>query len=575
MEANKRSLGEILSSDIRLVAPLFQRPYVWDRENNWEHLWSAMNELFERRLGDREIRPYFLGAVVLDKLRGATGTVTSREIIDGQQRMITLQVLMQVAKEELQELGQGNAVALLDRVTMNILGGDTDDRFKVWPTNIDRDQYRDVMMGNPAIGRIQEIAEFYRPAFMKWLDPDSDGMEQRAKIFAASVTSDLVFVVIDLDLDDDGQLIFETLNSLGTPLLPSDLVKNLLFREAIQGNNDTDNLYERYWKPFEEDNDYWRGKVKIGRRERNRIDVFLQHYLTYRLATEPNVAHLFRDYRDAYRDGKLGDVESALSDFAELSQLYEEFDEAESGASGSLRHVLHVLDISVLNPLILGINHKAASSDDRDELLRILESYVVRRFLCGKTTKNYNRMAVDLINTMEKRGWVPILLQAVLQASDARTAIWPDDDAVLKHTLEKPAYGNIRRAGIGYVLGRVEADLRDGSTEVPWNTRTPLTLEHIMPQKWEDHWPLSDPGDMETEMAREDALHRMGNLTVLTRKLNSEVSHSPWVTKRAHFNEHSVLLINNALASLEDWDEKSIEKRGTYLSQKFCDIWPR
>lgn len=554
---------------------MFQRPYVWDKENNWEPLWSAITELFDRRLSGKEVRPYFLGALVLDNLRGATGTVTSREIIDGQQRMTTLQVLMQVAKEELQELGQDNSVALLDRVTRNILGGETDDRFKVWPTNVDRDQYRNVMMGQPATGKIQQIADFFRPAFMKWLDPDSEGMAQRATVFAACVTSDLVFVVIDLDLDDDGQLIFETLNSLGTPLLPSDLVKNLLFREAIQGDNDTDNLYERYWRPFEENNDYWRGKVKIGRRVRNRIDVFLQHYLTYRLKSEPNVAHLFRDYRDAYRDGEFGSVEDSLADFSVLAGLYEEFDEAESDAAGSLRHVLNVLDLSVLNPLILGIYHMAASDDDRDQMLGYLESFVVRRMLCGKTTKNYNRMAVDLINTMEKRGWIPLLMQAVLQISEAPTTVWPDDNAVLKHILEKPAYGNIRKAGIGYVLGRVEADMRDGSSEVPWNPRSPLTLEHIMPQKWKAHWPLSDPDDVEAEWEREETLHQMGNITVLTRKLNSEVSNSSWNEKRTHFNDNSVLLINSALIKQEEWNEEKIQERGKYLAERFCEIWPR
>ena len=50
MNANKRSLGQIFDPSIRLVVPLFQRPYVWEQEKNWEPLWESIREVAERRL---------------------------------------------------------------------------------------------------------------------------------------------------------------------------------------------------------------------------------------------------------------------------------------------------------------------------------------------------------------------------------------------------------------------------------------------------------------------------------------------------------------------------------------------
>ena len=83
MNAHKRSLGQIFDPSIRLVVPLFQRPYVWRQERNWEPLWESIQEVAELRLNEKT-RTHFLGAVVLDQLKTRTGDIDSRQIIDGQ-----------------------------------------------------------------------------------------------------------------------------------------------------------------------------------------------------------------------------------------------------------------------------------------------------------------------------------------------------------------------------------------------------------------------------------------------------------------------------------------------------------
>ena len=94
MDAHKETLSKILSLPTRLVAPLFQRPYVWNKVDNWEPLWEAFVEVLDRRMNQSKSRPYFMGAIVLDKVKGNIGSVPSREIIDGQQRMTTLQIML-------------------------------------------------------------------------------------------------------------------------------------------------------------------------------------------------------------------------------------------------------------------------------------------------------------------------------------------------------------------------------------------------------------------------------------------------------------------------------------------------
>jgi uncharacterized protein with ParB-like and HNH nuclease domain len=575
MQATKKNLSELLSQDVRLIAPLFQRPYVWDQDENWEPLWYSISEQVQARLDGEQPRPYFLGALVTSQLPTPFGDVTSREIIDGQQRMTTFQILFRVARTEFERRGFDFQASQMLKLSKNEVEHESDSQFKVWPTNSDRDQFRRVMLGDNQKSHMQKAAEYFKEELMEYLGDEESEAKRRAEAFVQSIKQDLVFVAIDLDGEDDGQLIFETLNSLGTPLLPSDLVKNLLFREAADQRLDTEGLFEKYWRPFEDDKGYWRGETKVGRRKRERIDVYLQHYATYRLRSELSVTHQFREYRDAFKKGVLGNAEDALQEFARFADLYREFDEAKEGDAGSLRHVLWVLDLSVLNPLILGIYERAQNEVERDSMLRILESYTIRRFLIGSSTKNYNKLALDTAKSLDATSWTAESLRSVLRAHESKTSVWPTDEDIVSRLVQSRLYGNIRRGGLQYVLGRVESLLRTSKQEDEFDARRSLTIEHVMPQKWKRNWPLDDPSDRDARWRRDEAIDRVGNLTILTQALNSAASNSCWDQKRKIIDKESVLRINKLLVQCDCWNERAIEERSNWIAGQVCRIWPR
>ena len=68
-----------------------------------------------------------------------------------------------------------------------------------------------------------------------------------------------------------------------------------------------------------------------------------------------------------------------------------------------------------------------------------------------------------------------------------------------------------------------------------------LTIEHVMPQEWRATWPVDPPDDLAKDGERDRHLHRLGNLTLVTERLNPALSNSPWATKRPELNKHSVL----------------------------------
>ena len=133
-----------------------------------------------------------------------------------------------------------------------------DDRLKVWPTNVDQDHFRRVVE-SPSPATVLELTGsrsrrqcgtpiadaylFFHRQIADWLGPDGDGLEARVEALFQPLFSYVRFATIDLDKDDDAQVIFETLNARGRPLLPSDLVKNYLFLQASRAGLDLDNLY--------------------------------------------------------------------------------------------------------------------------------------------------------------------------------------------------------------------------------------------------------------------------------------------------------------------------------------------
>jgi len=105
----------------RLVVPLFQRPYVWNEENQWKPLWSDVVRLAERilRQPDSKHHPHFLGAVVLQQVQKPTGLMQERTIIDGQQRLTTLQLLLHALGAELQSVKSSQPAARIEPLVTN------------------------------------------------------------------------------------------------------------------------------------------------------------------------------------------------------------------------------------------------------------------------------------------------------------------------------------------------------------------------------------------------------------------------------------------------------------------------
>ena len=117
------------------------------------------------------------------------------------------------------------------------------------------------------------------------------------------------------------------------------------------------------------------------------------------------------------------------------------------------------------------------------------------------------------------------------------------------------------------ILEAIEARMHSPKTEkVFFGER--LTIEHLMPEEWQKHWPLGDVDYLD----RETVLHTFGNLTLLTKSLNPSISNGPWEKKRESILHNRALNLNRTLPKL--WDENQIKERTDTLFEYACRIWP-
>jgi len=161
-----------------------------------------------------------------------------------------------------------------------------------------------------------------------------------------------------------------------------------------------------------------------------------------------------------------------------------------------------------------------------------------------------------------------------LAGETALASRWPTDDEVKVAVKNSPLYLTMTRARLRMIFEAIEDHLRTEKTE-PGFSRSKLTIEHLMPQGWTDEvWPLPDRPSAEERRA--ELIHTMGNLTLVTGKLNPSLSNGSWQNKRSGLSSHSVLRLNHELLDrYSEWDEDSIDERSAELGDVVTAIWPR
>ena len=604
MKVNVLTLQHLIEKNIQYRIPLYQRPYVWNEDEQWQYLWEDILRTAEALIAKKSATDHFMGPTVHEIVTVPPGKQPVRLVIDGQQRLTTLQLITKACQNIAGRYGFSQYEDAFSRMAFNDhpLNESQDDGFKVLPTNADRETFRLLMeaqtpeevlssMGlkKNAVSTGKAISDAYIYFYRKihdWICED-DEPENRLSVLHGVISGKLVMVVIELGTEDDAQMIFETMNARGVPLLAADLVKNSILNELDRAGANLENVYRKYWKNFDEDTEFWRKEVGRGHARKPRLELLIQHAISLISEQEVTPSDLYLSYKKYVESPDAMPAMDRLKRFKSIGLIYRRLIEGVADFRfETFLYRLDAMDTGTAYPFLISlIESHQGETELHNEVVKRVESFLVRRMICRLNTRGYNRLFLDLVPlTRLSADKLVTTVERRLLENKGDNERWPDDEEFYSAWMKLHFYSRLTRARVRMILEALEEAERPEKVEDQSCPRN-LTIEHLLPQDWEEHWPIPEgAGRAEALIRRENLIHSIGNLTLLSEKLNAAQKNYPWQDfdnnagrrisgKRSELERQTVLFLNKELASLNDWDEDGIEQRSAELFGVAERIW--
>ncbi len=557
MRANETNLLRFLEPRNQFFIPIFQRRYSWEK-HHCEQLWDDVLRIGQ----NNEILSYFLGSIVYMRSGDAPiGTVSKFLVIDGQQRLTTLSLLIlalgkTIHKHQI-EIGitqdQLSNFYLFNNMT------DSELRYKLLLTLPDKDTLIQLLENKidfmePPADASPRLLDNYR-FFENKLNPSN------LKAIYAGIQKLMIVEIILQSPNDNAQLIFDSLNSTGLELSQTDRIRNyVLMGQEYEFQNQ---LYNTYWFPIED---------RFGNEYTNWFDWFIRDYLTLKTRQIPNIKSVYEKFKTYIPStANTKQLEKIIADIAFCSKYYVKFAllHEEDRDLKECFEDIDELGAGVARPFLLEVYEDYAKRQIQKEemikILRLVESYVFRRAICGIPTNTLNKTFASLMRSVDKNNYIESLKNVFSELKSTR--YYPLDSEFKDALLSKDVY-NFKRGN--YLLRKLENSERREPISV-----ANCTIEHVMPQNPDllEEW-QQELGENWQEI-QEIYLHTIGNLTLIGWRDNPALSDLPFKKKQSVNGGFcdSPLHLNRSLAQAKQWNENAIIDRAKELAEKALKIW--
>lgn len=552
-EAHRQTLGALLSTTSpRIEVPEWQRSYSWTTEQV-EAFWQDL-VAFEKQYPDSNIsgQEYFLGSIVL-----VTGDETNL-LLDGQQRLATATTLLAVLRDARRQYS-GDAATRLQTKYISDFDDATETTTHVLTLNrYDRDFFRSEVQDepkNPPVRptprlRSHGLIRKARAYLEERVDDESKALGGGEPAFRwavriGQVLLDHMSVVAVTSTDEENAAaVFETLNDRGIGLATPDLLRNLLLRRAADSDARTriGNAWETILAISEE-------KVSV--------DDFLRHYWVSHRG-DVKARKLYREIREKIVAEDIDSLDLSL-DLAEAAAQYANIVSARED-NPDLRRLLQgisVLGAKALYPVLLSGYVVAAGRENHLDQLRDLAQALVALFIRynvvgGRETTVMESTLYSAAARLRNDGDFGAAIRSL-------AVLAPNDDSFVRDFRR----ASVRRiATARYILREIEHAKRQ-TQEVVVEGTDRVQVEHIYPktpegQKWTAH---------------DQFINRLGNLTLLARRLNASIRNKDFETKKKRGYKGSDLLLTKELDQFAEWTPESIEERQVEMSEWVGGIW--
>lgn len=553
MKAAGINLLEFLKKSEQFVIPIYQRLYNWKEKECQQFL----NDIL--KTGKNEDTPsHFLGSIVYvrDSIYQVSD-IQSLLVIDGQQRLVTISILLKVLADV---LGDKEILSLTSKKIESYYLIDSlqkdENKYKLLLTETDKESLISLLdhvdWPREHSVRIKENYEFFKSKLGQMKDEE----------LKCLITGIKKLMIVDISLDrscDNPQLIFESMNSTGLKLSQIDLIRNFLLMGLDRQTQKE--FYKHYWKAMED----LFGQEKIDKY----FNRFIRDYLTIKIGSITNFDLVYDEFKK-YQRSNFQDVDSIrllLKELLSFSKYYtsiflgKEENPKLKDAFSAFKH----LGIGVSAPFLLQVykdyEDQKISLDEFVAIANLIESYVFRRTICAIPSISFSKTFAEFYKKYVQEDNYLESVKAGFQVLQSYKS-FPSDKEFIEDLKVNANGTNLTH----YLLEKLENfDRKEKISSGEY------TIEHIMPQTLTRQWEKNLGKDFEE--IHEEYINNLGNLTLTG--YNSEYSNRSFKEKKTikgGFNE-SPLKLNKSVKNKDTWDEKAIQNRAKKLAAKAVKIW--
>lgn len=536
-----------LNRGSQFVIPVYQRNYSWNPQKETRQFMDDVEHLLHTSAS------HFLGILIY------VWNETQLMVVDGQQRLTTAFIFLLALRKAALVKGDRKTAEKIDN---DFIFNENRDMVRIKPSVAQDDVFASLVYGNEGgiafkdsetnvyrnyvyiLSRLEELLKHYRPHEI------------------LNILTRMDILAFPLDQKDNVQQIYESINATGAPLTASDLIRNFVlmnFEEAVQ-----DRLYRMYWKPLEE---------KTGQPQR--LEEFFRYYLatkTYSLSSRKDI---YEDFKSFWLH-QGGNTETKLQEINRyalvMHMIYEGGapDEQVEKALSSFR----LTASRIPAPFLLEMGRMYLDREIRAEsfaaVVRLVDSYLVRRALCGMDNGSLARYFPSLLrtvlNTMKKthQDVYSLTVMSLVEYNRGKANAMPTDEQLKASLKEVNAYSLMV---IRPVLERIEHDGATAKVDTG-----DLNIEHIMPQHPNTWWQKHSGAANADEYALLTNL--IGNLTLCSTYDNTRMGNEDFAFKKKVLSKTLHIRMNTDILKRKVWNKEAILKRCDVLADRIIRLYP-
>ncbi|WP_025755706.1 DUF4357 domain-containing protein [Mycoplasmopsis cricetuli] len=556
------------SSGKQFVIPIYQRKYTWTKSNELKKLLDDLKELIKN-----ENKTHFLGTIVFveNKIKKEDKDIHERSIVDGQQRLITLFLIVHalrwitknghIKKKLWEDFLVNPNLKENDKYYNRIFPSlsDNDDYEKI--TKDDKDIYKsDSNIAKNFIWLINELTKIIHENY----DGNNDGGTY--KVISAVERFNIVYISLDKD-NDNAQQIFESINWKGQQLTNTDLIWNFVMFD--KSNEQQTHFYKKYWKKLED----------IFKNSEHTIEEFIRIYLSIENEKFTKKENLYQEFKH-YWNKKIKEEKDYQDFFESLTryanyfksvyidtpendylEIYEDFQNFESLTAAPL--VLEIMEMFE--------NKKKITKSQYKGFFEILNTYQIRRKFNGNNSNSLSsvfpqhlKLIKKLLSDNNSENFLDIIKFVIIKNHISDKMFLPTDSDLMAYMSNMNAY-SLKQTK--WLLEKIE----NNKNNAPVNTKK-LSIDHIMPQKSNEYWEAKSNTNKPEEYSK--LVNLIGNLTLVTNIDNSKASNKDFESKKIIFENTRHIKMNEELYKYELWTDNEIKKRTKKIIEKFIEMYP-